>query len=144
MKKIILIVLFATLIAFTLFWQFFLSGYLLLPSVERLVGSFYEQYNHREFKYIYDVLSHEKIRARMNPLQFETMMQDSYDKIGPVRERKRLAWKSKLTKTGRFFLVKYQVKRTKAISVDKFTLIKKNKDWFVYDYFIQAGKMEMK
>ena len=138
MKKIILIVLFAVLIAFTLAWQFFLSGYLLLPSVERLVGSFYEQYNHRDFKYIYDVLSSEKIRTRMNPVQFESMMQDSYNRRGPVQRRKRTAWKSKLTKTGRFFLVEYRINRTNAKSFEKFTLIKKNKDWFVYDYSIRG------
>ena len=139
MKKIVSIAILTLLIIFALAWQFFLRGYLLLPSVERLVSSFYEQYNHRDFKYIYDVLSSEKIRTRMNPVQFESMMQDSYNRMGPVQRRKRTAWKSKLTKTGRFFLVEYRINRTKVKSFEKFTLIRKNKDWFVYDYSIRAA-----
>ena len=114
MKKIILIAASVVLIVFALFWQFFLRGYLLLPSAERFVSTFYNQYNRRDFKYIYDVLNHEKIRARMNPVQFESMMQDSYDKLGPVQERKKIAWKSKLTKTGRYFYLNIESSVPKA------------------------------
>lgn len=138
LKKIILAV---VLITAVLFWQFFLQGYLLLPSVDRFVGSFYDQYNRRDFKYIYDVLSHQKIRNRLNLLQFESRMQDTYNKLGPIQNRKRTEWKRTRTKNGTFFLIEYKIKRAKAESVEKFVLIKKDKDWFVFDYVIRTSSL---
>lgn len=135
MKKTILIVLFILAMAF---WQYFLKGYLLLPSVDRFIGSFYDQYNHQEFKYIYDVLSHSKIRVKTSSDEFEAKMQDTYDRLGPVLERRRVEWKAKFSKGGPYFLVEYKIKRAKIASVEKFVLIKKNKDWFVFDYVIRA------
>ncbi len=74
----------------------------------------------------------------MNPLQFEFMMRDSYDKLGPFRERKKTQWKRTRTKDGVFFLIAYKVKHAKAKSIEKFILIKKNKDWFIFDYGIRT------
>ena len=139
-KKIILVVTFITTV---LFWQYFLQGYLLLPSVDRFISSFYDQYNHKDFKYIYDVLSHQKIRNHLNPFQFESMMQNTYDKLGPVQKRKRTEWKRTRAKDGVFFLIEYKVKRAKAESVEKFVLIKKNKDWFVFDYVIRTSSISL-
>jgi len=47
MKNIRIVVAAVLLVVLALFWQYFLKGYLLLPSVERFVSSFYEQYNSR-------------------------------------------------------------------------------------------------
>ncbi len=111
----------------------------MLPSVDRFVGSFYAQYNHRDFSYIYNILSHQKIRSRLNPDQFQSMMQDTYAKLGSVKKRKRVEWKRWRTKDGTFFLIEYKAKRTRINSVDKFVLIKQKKDWFMFDYVIRAS-----
>ncbi len=135
MKKIILAVLFILSMAF---WQYFLKGYLLLPSADRFVGSFYEQYNKGDFWYLYNVLSDQKVRNRMNPPQFQAMMQDSYRQLGQVTARKKTKWKAKFDKNGPFFLIEYKIQRTKAESLEKFVLIRKKKDWFVFDYYIRV------
>lgn len=141
MKHVKKIILAAVFITSVLFWQFFLQGYLLLPSVDRFIGSFYDQYNHKEFKYIYDVLSHQKTRSRLSPAQFESKMQDTYNKLGPVQDRKRVEWKRTRSKKGIFFLIEYKIKRAKAESVEKFVLIRTNKDWFIFDYVIRTSSL---
>ncbi len=135
MKKIILIAIF---ILSVVFWQYFLKGYLLLPSADRFVGTFYEQYNKGDFRYLYDVLSDQKVRNRMNPSQFQSMMQDSYRRLGPVKGRKKLNWKAKFGKGGPYVFIEYKIKRAKVESREKFVLVRKKKDWFVFDYFIRA------
>lgn len=138
LRKLIPVV---VLISAILFWQFFLQGYLLLPSVDRFIGSFYDQYNRYDFKYIYDVLSHQKIRNHLNPRQFESQMRDTHSKLGPVLSRKRKEWKRIRNKNGVFFLIEYKVKRARAESVEKFVLVKQDKYWFVFDYVIRTSSL---
>lgn len=139
MKKIILFAAAIVLVGAIVFWQYFLKGYLLLPSADRFVGSFYEQYNQGDFRYLYNVLSDQKIRNRINPPQFQSMMQDSYRRLGPVTARKRSSWKAKSDKENQYLLVEYKITRTKVGSREKFVLIRKKKDWFVFDYLIRAA-----
>ncbi len=139
MKKIILIVAVVAFLGLMAFWQYFLKGYLLLPSVDRFVNSFYEQYNKNDFKYMYDILSHQKIRNKMDSFQFEGKMLETQKQLGAVESKKRILWKRQHTKGVTFFLVEYKVKRAKISSVDKFILIKQKNDWFVYDYVVRAS-----
>ena len=137
MKKIILLV--AGLIWTVLFWNFFLRGYVLLPSAERFVSGFYDQYNNRDFDYIYEVLSGQKIRNHMSRPQFEAMMRETYNKLGPVKTRRKISWKAKFGQKEVYFLIAYKVKRAKTESTEKFTLVKKGKLWFVFDYVVRSA-----
>ncbi len=137
MKKIILIAA-AALIFFFVIWQSFIRGALLIPSADRFVTSFYEQYNKGDFWYLYNVLSDQKVRNRMSPPQFQAMMRDSYQQLGPVQSRKKIKATGKYGKNGPYAELEYKVKRAKVESLEKFVLIRKKKDWFVFDYYIRA------
>ena len=139
MKKNILLIVSIALIASAFLWHFFLRGYVLLPSAERFVSGFYDQYNHRDFDYIYEVLSDQKIRNHMKRPQFQLMMQDTYDRLGPVRTRRKIGWKVASGRKETYFLVAYKVKRAKIVSNERFTLVRRDKTWFVFDYAVRAS-----
>ena len=126
-------------VAAMLFWQYFLKGYLLLPSAERFVDSFYDQYNRREFGYIYNVLADAKMRAHMQPPEFQYMMEDTHGKLGAVRETKRIGWKARFLKGQAYIFLTYKVKRAKAEATEKFTIVKKNNIWYVSDYVVRSA-----
>jgi len=136
LKKITLVLL---LIVIVFLSYSFLSRHSVIYSTERFVESFYNQYNHKDFQYIYDILSDPKMRSHMGPVVFAFRMQSSYDQLGPVQSRKRTMWKKTRTPEGTFFLVQYKVKRTHYTSTEKFVLIQKKKDWFVDSYEIRRA-----
>ena len=138
MKKNIVSIFLIALIVLVLFWNLFLRGYASLPSAEHFVNGFYDQYNSRDFDYIYEVLSDQKIRSHIDRPRFQLMMQETYNRLGPIRERKRTNWKAKFGRNGTYFLIAYKVKRAKVDSIETFTLIQRGKAWFVFDYVIRA------
>ena len=140
MKKIVLIVLF---LAAVFFCARLLNQHLLLSSAERLVSSFYNQYNQKDFEYIYDVLCDQKMHSRMKPAVFQYMMQDSYAKLGPVQDRKKIRWKEIHLQKDLFLSLEYKIKRAKISSAEKFVLIRRSKDWFVDSYEIRRAETKI-
>lgn len=108
------------------------------PSVEAFVDAFYESYNQQDADYIYNELSDVKFRDTSKFVHFEKFIKWTYEKLGPVKSRKKGAWKIFTGPGGTIFSVEYKVKHEKAESVDSFSLKRDNNSWLLYGYHVDS------
>ena len=117
----------------------FVGGWLLyaravLPAFDKKVNEFHEKYNERDFEYIYGTLVSQEFKRALPYKIFSDYMDKVYSTVGKVLESERGGWGVFYKDIGLTFNAEYDIQNERGELLEKFTFIKRGKDWLIFVY----------
>ncbi|MDP8266945.1 MAG: DUF4019 domain-containing protein [Candidatus Aceula meridiana] len=109
-----------------------------MPAAENFVETFYEHYNNKNVAYIYNTLSHDKLRQAIKFQAFEEFLKGTVDKLGPVKSKEKGLWRLSSAPDGTYMTIQYKAYRQDSESVDTVILIQNDDSWLLAGYNVNS------
>ena len=98
---------------------------------EKLINTFYEEYNNRNFTYIYHVMFGANFRENTPYAEFEAVQKAIYNKTGKAIKWESSERETKEEKGTALIYSRYKALREKQNTVDEFALMEKKGVWAI-------------
>lgn len=109
----------------------------LMPSVEKFIADFYNNYNKQDFSYIYNTMADKELKAGVFYKDFEMALNIMHQRLGNAKECKKNTRQPQYASKKAYFIIQYVTTYEKGSSLDSFMLKKHNKSWLLVTYNIK-------